>query len=341
MKVKRITVPTGDILIFPGAKGKPLEVLSLGDYGKEKNIKADFLGLKNEINSVPHGDCMPLEEKWVITISSQYGCSMGCQFCDVPKVGPGLNATREDLFLSFKVGIAIHPEIEHTKRLNLHFARMGEPTFNPDVIMAAYDIKLYLRDKGLHEGFHPVVSTMMPVNNSKLSDFIKDWLVVKNMAQFGNAGLQISVNTTDEVIRKTTMPYSMTLKEISKLMNSKVWLAGGIKGRKLTLNFAITDAPIDAKLLRELFDPTIYMCKITPMHKTHACEENNLITTGGYDSYYPYRQAEKDLRDVGFDVIMFVPSVEEDLGRITCGNAILSGNLPEVGYKETMVDIDL
>ena len=36
----------------------------------------------------------------------------------------------------------------------------------------------------------------------------------------------------------------------------------------------------------------------------------------------------------GFDVIVFIPSKEEDESRITCGNAILAGTLPEVPYHE-------
>ena len=57
--IKNIKVPTGNICIANGEKGK-LEFLSIGDYGKEKNLKADFLGLKDEINGVPHGDILPL-----------------------------------------------------------------------------------------------------------------------------------------------------------------------------------------------------------------------------------------------------------------------------------------
>lgn len=82
--LKNISVPTGNILIVQGDKGS-LECLSIGNYGKQSNIKADFLGLRDEINDVKHINMVPLEEKWVVTISSQYGCSMGCDFCDVPK----------------------------------------------------------------------------------------------------------------------------------------------------------------------------------------------------------------------------------------------------------------
>lgn len=107
--IERISVPTGDILIVNGERG-PLEMLSLGDYGKDVNIKCDALGLTREPSRVRHTDLLPLEEKWVITISTQYGCSMGCSFCDVPKVGTGRNATFNDLIRQVLTGIKLHPE---------------------------------------------------------------------------------------------------------------------------------------------------------------------------------------------------------------------------------------
>jgi 23S rRNA (adenine2503-C2)-methyltransferase len=97
MNVQRhLKVPTGDILVVQGQKGS-LELLSLGDYGKDANLKCAALGLDRDIEKVEHQALLPLEEKWVITVSTQYGCSMGCTFCDVPLVGPGKNATEKDL----------------------------------------------------------------------------------------------------------------------------------------------------------------------------------------------------------------------------------------------------
>lgn len=132
---KIIKVPTGEIYVAQGEKGL-LEFLTVGDYGKDANIKADFLGITRELNGVPNGKPMPLTEKWVITISTQYGCSMGCKFCDVPKVGAGRNTTIADLRDQILTAIRQHPEVKHTKRLNIHYARMGEPTWNPDVIIS-------------------------------------------------------------------------------------------------------------------------------------------------------------------------------------------------------------
>jgi 23S rRNA (adenine2503-C2)-methyltransferase len=108
-------------------------------------------------------------------------------------------------------------------------------------------------------------------------------------------------------------------------------------GRKITLNFAIADWTIDADTLREYFSPELYICKLTPMHRTATAEKNNIRTDDGYNSYYPYKQYEENLKSVGYDVIVFLPSIEEDMGRITCGNAILSGTLPEVEYEEITI----
>ncbi len=314
-------VDTGHICTIKGSYGKKLEFLSIGDYGKEKNLKADFLGLTNEINGVPHGDLLPLEEKWVITVSSQYGCSMMCSFCDVPKVGQGINASFNDIINQVDGAISLHKEVKHTKRLNLHYARMGEPTWNDDVIHSAY--YLANRFKTNDWGFFPVISTMMPKANRNLYSFLEKWLNYNDSFD-GQAGLQLSINTTDADIRANTMPCAMQLEDISRMFYDLLSTREAMKGRKITLNFAITEDEIDANKLKELFNPKYFLCKITPMHKTSACIKNNSITDNGYDLYYPYREIEKDLQEAGFDVIVFIPSKEEDSSKITCGNAILA-----------------
>ena len=319
MKIFKVT--TGHICTMEGEYGKQLEFLSIGDYGKEKNLKADFMGLTKEINGVPHGELLSLSEKWVITISSQYGCSMGCSFCDVAKVGPGINASFGDMLKQTYSAIGLHPEIKTTKRLNLHYARMGEPTYNDDVIFTAYWLASDLKNKDW--GFHPVVSTMMPKKNRNLFRFLDNWISLKNNLN-GEAGLQLSINTTDFEVRNKTMPHAMGLNNISNIFHDLLAYREELKGRKITLNFALTEAKIDAKYLRKLFNPKYFICKITPMHKTKACIDKGILTDGGYDFYYPYEKVEKELKAEGFDVIVFIPSKEEDESRITCGNAILS-----------------
>lgn len=330
--IKHIKVPTGDICVIQGEKGK-LEFLTVGDYGKNLNIKADFLGITREINGVPNGEIMSLEEKMVITISTQYGCSMNCKFCDVPKVGSGLNATYHDMLDQITTALKLHPEISGTKRLNVHLARMGEPTWNGNVLDVATCLKRNIYDFWKNCGtVHPVVSTMLPKNNKNLIKFLDIWCNdIKNKLYNGEAGLQFSINSTSNEQRDEMFSgNSLSLEEISEIGK----LLPEPKGRKYALNFALADDYIiDADRLFELFSPNKFMCKLTPLHKTISCEENNIQTSLGYESFTPYKDKETELKRVGFDVIVFVPSYDEDLGLITCGNAILSGSTPKVNFQ--------
>lgn len=319
----KIKTPTGHILTINGEKGKQLEIVSLADYGKMKNIKADFLGVTDEINGVPHGGLMPLTEKWVVTISTQYGCSMGCIFCDVPKVGPGVNATLDDLHNQVVAGLSTNPEVTSTKRLNIHFARMGEPTFNYAVIDYTANMRKLLRSRIGRSLIHPVVSTMLPRNNPQLNEFLSSWVSdIKNDLFRGDAGLQFSINSTDDTQREEMFSgNSLSLEEISEIGT----MLEMPRGRKFALNFAIADNfIIEHAKLRRLFDPKKFMVKITPLHFTAACTENGLTCKDAYELFQPYRDLERKLKGQGFDVLVFVPSKEEDESRITCGNAILA-----------------
>jgi len=331
--IKNIQVPTGNICVMRGEHGL-IEYLSIGDYGKDANIKADFLGITRELNGVPNGEIMPLSEKWVITISTQYGCAMGCKFCDVPKVGNGRNATLNDLTEQVVEALMLHPEVEATKRLNIHYARMGEPTFNFNVIAHAKLLHKIVRPHVGNSLIHPVVSTMLPKANKRLVEFLQDWCELKNYTYRGDAGLQFSINSTDNEQRNDMFNGNALLiedvAEIGRLLPDPI-------GRKYTLNFALADGyMIDAERLSALFSPKKFMAKITPLHKTKSCDANGIVTTDGYEAFTPYKKAEKDLIGAGFDVIVFVPSYDEDLGLITCGNAILSGSTPKVKYTEIL-----
>jgi 23S rRNA (adenine2503-C2)-methyltransferase len=120
---------------------------------------------------------------------------MGCKFCDVPRVGPGKNATENDLIRQVLTAIKLHPEVKFTRRLNIHFARMGEPTWNPNVLDATKWYKTHLDPEFK---IHPVISTIMPYHNEWLKTFIHTWMRMKNRLLNGEAGLQLSINSTNE-----------------------------------------------------------------------------------------------------------------------------------------------
>lgn len=241
--MKTVLTHTGKIYVDTEHR---LEFLTVGDYGKENNIKADFLGLTKEINGVEN-TAVDLSKKWVATISTQKGCPMHCKFCDVPKFGFYGNASIEDM---------------------------------------DRQIRTIIEGESVRE-----------------------------------AGLQFSINSTDDEQRNELFDSkSLSLAQISRLADELPMPVG----RKYTLNFPVTSQTIlDAKELSKLFDREKFIVKITPIHETASAIENGFQVTG-YSDYDVYRRFEQPLLKEGWDVIVFVPSKEEDSDRITCGNALIS-----------------
>lgn len=315
--MKTILTHTGKIYVDTEHK---LEFLTVGDYGKENNIKANFLGLTKEINGVANTE-VNLSKKWVATISTQKGCPMNCKFCNVPKFGFYGNASIEDMERQIRT-IIENESVRYTERFNVHFARMGEPTWNQDVLAFGIALKGVIRRCGLRaDTVHPVVSTMLPRANTKLENFLHVWCSIKNDLYEGEAGLQLSINSTSDKQRLELFDSrSLSLSAISKIAD-KLPMP---KGRKYTLNFPVTAQTIlDAKELTSLFDKDKFIVKITPIHETVSAIENGFEVTG-YSDYNVYRMFEQPLLEEGWDVIVFVPSKEEDSDRITCGNALIA-----------------
>ena len=227
--IEIVRTHTGKIYVD---RERKLEFLTVGDYGKENNIKADFLGLHKEIHGVQHHD-VDLSQKWVATISTQKGCPMRCQFCDCPKFGFHGNVSHDEL--AYEIETILQSEsVNATDRFNVHFARMGEPTWNKDVLaFVAEDLRNLVAKYITAKTIHPVVSTMLPKNNRDLVRFIQEWCRIKNEVYAGEAGLQFSINSTDDEQRNTQFNgMSLSLTEISALAHS---LPKPI-GRKYTLN---------------------------------------------------------------------------------------------------------
>lgn len=305
---------------------KRMEYLYVGDYGKENNIKADFLGFKKEINQVTHHS-VDLKDKMVVTISTQKGCPMNCMFCDCPKVKFGGNISREELAEEVVNAIKFS-HCEYTERFNLHLARMGEPSLNAANVLdfLKFDLREIVRSNMKADVIHPVFTTMMPksLGMEGMGQILEEFCRIKNEDYDGEAGLQLSINSTNAKQREELFRgRSMGLEVISRVCR----LLPMPKGRKYTLNFPVTDKTIlDPKELSRLFDKDKFIVKITPIHETNEANANGINTPEGYYKYDVYRQFEQPLLDEGWEVIVFIPSKEEDEDRITCGNALLGAN---------------
>ncbi|MCK4455733.1 MAG: radical SAM protein, partial [Thermoplasmata archaeon] len=111
----------------------------LGEFGKEDLAKV-YVASMREGNGylVEFVESLqppvPREEKWVLIISSSFGCPVNCKMCDAG--GHYLGKLTKDEILQ---------QIDHMVRrrfpdgrvpipkFKVQFARMGEPSLNPDV----------------------------------------------------------------------------------------------------------------------------------------------------------------------------------------------------------------
>ena len=205
---------------------------------------------------------------------------------------------------------------------------MGEPSLNADNVLGflVKDLRDIVNRNMSADVIHPVFTTMLPkgVGKANMVRILQAFCDVKIMTYDGEAGLQLSINSTDDNQRQYLFGgMSMPLRDIADIAEHLPMP----HGRKYTLNFPVaSDTILNAAELDSMFDKDKFIVKITPIHETNEANTNGITTPGGYDTYMAYKKFEYPLLERGWDVIVFVPSKEEDEDRITCGNALLSVN---------------
>ena len=308
--------PNGTIYVD---EARHIEFLSYPAKALEYRVKSDALGFSYE--NTRKRIRPSYEKNWCVMLSNQKGCPMKCSFCDCPGCGFYGNASIDDLAYQIDTIIS-NTGSTHTKIFEVDFMRLGEPTLNPHV-------KDFI-EKGLREHIarkvdadivYPSISTMMP-RNKEVAEYLQDFCRIKNEVYEGNAGLQISIHSTDESIRKKIFRnLSMSLEEIAEIARTLPLP----KGRKYALNFALTrDSVIDASVIDRLFDKEKFLIKMTPMHQTFNAIDNGFTVTTEYTSYDVFETFEKEFTKLGWDVMVYLDSLEDDDEALTCGNLILS-----------------
>jgi 23S rRNA (adenine2503-C2)-methyltransferase len=90
--------------------------------------------------------------------------------------------------------------------------------------------------------------------------------------------------------------------------------------RKITLNFALVRGmPVDSDELRKHFDPERFLIKLTPLNPTYADTRNYLVSQ--IDSSWDETRCEivNGLRNAGYEVIVSIGEMEENLIGSNCG----------------------
>jgi 23S rRNA (adenine2503-C2)-methyltransferase len=252
---------------------------------------------------------VPLSEKWVLIVSTLFGCPVGCPFCDAGNFYEGRLAADDILSqIDYLVSRRFPGGIVGTRRLKIQFARMGDPALNDEVL------KVLERLPDLYPGdiLFPSISTVAPAGRDL---FFEEVRRIKDRLYGRRFQLQFSVHSTDPASRARLIPWqTWDLAEIAEY-GARFRKPGE---RKVTLNFALAlGAPLEAEALRRLFDPGTFLIKITPVNPTHQAVMNGIssaIAAGAADC-----DEARELRAAGYDVIISIGEPEENRIGSNCG----------------------
>jgi len=258
----------------------------------------------------------PVEDKWILIISTLFGCPADCKFCDAGGNYQGRLSAEELLFqVDYLISARFNEKGINTRRFKIQFSRMGEPSFNPAVLEA---LKI-LPERYLVPELIPSLSTVGPVGTE---DFFQKLMGIKKEMYPENFQLQYSLHSTDKDQRDRLIP-------IKKM--SFPWLADygkrffDARGKKITLNFALTQETIlEPEILHGFFDPEYFLVKITPMNPTFKASLNNLVSTiTPGNAFHP---VVRDLEALGYKVLVSIGEWEENEIGSNCGQYVNSMN---------------
>jgi 23S rRNA (adenine2503-C2)-methyltransferase len=255
---------------------------------------------------------LPRQGKWVLLVSTMFGCPIGCAMCDAGGYYQGKPTAEEILSqIEFLVNQRFPDGHVPSRQFKIQFARMGEPALNPAVLDVLEVLPYRLRAPGLM----PSISTVAPAGRGSFFERLLE--IKRTHYSAGRFQFQFSLHTTDAQLRDQIIPVRKWRFAEMAAYGERFYAPGD---RKITLNFALSrHAPLEAHVLQEYFSPEKFLVKITPVNPTYRALENNL--SSHVDPLAPLQSDEtiEALRSAGYDVILSIGNVEENQVGSNCG----------------------
>ncbi len=255
------------------------------------------------------------EEKWVLMISTLFGCPISCQMCDAGGHYLG-KLTESEMYaqIDYLINQRYPDGFVPSKQFKIQFARMGEPALNPEVLNLLETLPMKLNAPGLL----PSVSSIAPHGTD---DFFERLTDIKNRVYpDGKFQFQFSIHTTDQQLRDELIPVKKWDFHKIAAFGENYFKPGD---RKITLNFALAkQSPIQTDILLKYFNPDWFLIKITPLNPTYQAESTGLksyIDPETRTENYPILD---ELREAGYQVILSIGEQEENLIGSNCGQYV-------------------
>jgi len=267
------------------------------------------------------------EDKWVLMISTLFGCPIACQMCDAGGHYRGKLTKQEMLSqIEFLIQKRYPDGFVPSKQFKIQFARMGEPALN----LAVLDMLETLPNDINAPGLMPSISTIAPHGTDEFFDKmieIKEQIYPRGRFQF-----QVSIHTTDQDLRDKLIPVKKW--DFSKISQygDRYYQPGD---RKITLNFALAeDSPVDPQILLSYFDPNKFLIKITPLNPTYQAVSTGLKSFVDPDKKLDVYPELVAIKDAGYQVILSIGEQEENQIGSNCGQYVQKHLLENSGLSD-------
>ncbi len=255
---------------------------------------------------------LPREKKWVVLVSTMFGCPIRCIMCDAGGYYHG-KPTRDEILaqIDFLVEKRFPDGDIPCEQFKIQFARMGEPSLNNAVL----DVLQELSQRYKAPGLMPSISTVAPAGTERFFERLLE--IKQEYYSGGHFQFQVSLHTTDTRLRDTFIPVKKwSFEQIAKYGERFYAVAD----RKITLNFALAQGmPVDPAVLLKFFDSDKFLIKITPLNPTYRARENELTSyINPFDAEREYK-INQMLQESGYQVLLSIGEREENLIGSNCG----------------------
>jgi 23S rRNA (adenine2503-C2)-methyltransferase len=258
---------------------------------------------------------IPREEKWILIVSTLKGCPINCAMCDAGGHYKGRLTVPEILEQIDALVTARYPDrCVPVPKFKVQFARMGEPTLNPALLEVLRELPKRYRAPGLIA----CVSSVLPKSCTRFLNELAD--LKSEIYSHGRFQMQFSLHATDVKKRQELINYPILNFEEAAQIGASFFREGD---RKIALNFAVARGfPIDPEVLRNHFDPSLFVIKLTPLNPTAQGYKRGLQTQIDPRNGEGSETIIETLQQAGYDVILSLGQPEEDSIGSNCGQYV-------------------
>jgi len=309
-------LPSGRIFLLRGGKCV-IECTEMRDVSVDGKLHAE---VRTSLD--PHviwRHLVPFEEKWLLTVSTQYGCPHKCQFCDVGNMDFLGNLSYEEMAAQIQVILRNSPYVKKCRKTKIGFARMGEPAHNlVNVLDVMGDLPEISKAEGADLRWLPCFNTILPRKcRYSPEDVIERVTEMKEKHYDGFLHFQLSCNSTDEEKRRELFGGSevMTIEEIVSYFDRMQ-----LTTRTVTLNFIVMKGvEVSVRKLKKMgLNSDKFCVKLIPLNNTIARQNNNLETFANYENYSDLLALKDEFEREGVPVVVDAIAKCEEAG-LCCG----------------------